>query len=234
MDQAGLMELIARMNTEDGHFTRSSETVSWKAYREAETLDDPGLFPLLREIITSNEGKKKEKREARKAAYFIYGRLMEKAFSPQEAVFFLQRLEVETDKYVLASMLDRVTDWGIKKHQLPAEMDFSPILNLTVDDRWLVRHSAIYALSACPGEESRRACAFYLRQEDEKSYKYEIYYANIALQVIGMPEDIPLLERFLKSRRPDLKLTAQGAIQRIRAREAGSTEDHGLIMKPRK
>jgi len=36
-----------------------------------------------------------------------------------------------------------------------------------------------------------------------------------------MPEDIPLLERFLKSRRPDLKITAQYAIQRIRERQAG-------------
>ncbi len=224
MDQAGLMDLIARINTVDEHFTCSSETTRWKALREAETLDAPDLFPLLREIITSNEGKKKEKREVRNAAYFIYGRLMEKAFSPKDAVFFLRRLEVETDKYVLSSMLERVKDWSMRGNQLPAGMDFSPILALTVDERWLVRHSAIHAHSACPGEESRRACAFYLRQEDEKTYKNEIYYANIALQKIGMPEDIPLLERFLKSRRPDLKLTAQYAIQYIREREAGLTQ----------
>lgn len=225
MDKAGLLALIARINTVDEHFTCSSETISWKALREAETLDDPGLFPLLREIITSNEGKKKEKREVRRAAYFIYGRLMEKAFSPQDAVFFLRRLEVETDKYVLSSMLDRVKDWGRKGRLLPPEVDVSPVLNLTVDDRRPVRHSAIYALAACPGEESRRTCAFYLGQEDEKAYQYEIYYAIIALQTIGMPEDIPLLERFLKSRRPDLKITAQYAIQRIRERQAGEKSE---------
>ena len=49
MDQAGLMELIGRINTEEEHFTRSDQTVSWKALREAETLADPALFPLLGE-----------------------------------------------------------------------------------------------------------------------------------------------------------------------------------------
>ena len=60
--------------------------------------------------------------------------------------------------------------------------------------------------------------AFYLSQEDEKSFEYEMYYANIAMQSIGEPEDIPLLKRFLKSRRPDLKMTAQYAIEKISAR----------------
>ena len=219
MDQAGLMELIGRINTEEEHFTRSDETVSWMALREAETLADPALFPLLREAITGNEGRVKGKREVRRAAYFIYGRLMEQVFSPAEVPFFLGRLTVETDKYLLSALLDRVADWGRKGLLLPGGMDFSPILALTADQRRNVRHDALRALSACPGEESRRACAFYLGQVDEKTYQYEMYYANIALQTIGRPEDIPLLERFLKSRRPDLKLTAQYAIRYIQERE---------------
>lgn len=221
MDRAEVMDLITRINTREEDFTVSTETTSWKALREAETLDDPGLFPVLREIVADNEGKAREKRVIRSATYFIYGRLMERAFSPSEAPFFLGRLTVETDKYVLSSILDRVSDWGRRGFLLPSGMDFSPVLPLTVDERRSVRHDAIRALSACPGEESRRACAFYLGQEDEKAYQYEIYYANIALQTIGEPEDIPLLERFLKSRRPDLKLTAQYAIQYIREREKG-------------
>ena len=47
---------------------------------------------------------------------------------------------------------------------------------------------------------------------------YIVIYANIAMQTIGEMEDIPLLERFLKSRRPDLKITAQYAIQYIKER----------------
>lgn len=222
MEKAELMELIGRINAQEEHFTDSRETVSWKALREAETLTDPALFPLLREIITDNEGKAKTRREVRRAAYFVYGRLMEKAFSPAEAPFLLERLRVESDKYVLSNLLDRMGDWGRKGLLLPEGMDFSPVLALTRDDRRQVRHDALRALSACPGEASREACAFYLRQGDEKTYQYEIYYANIALQTIGTAAEIPLLERFLKSRRPDLKLTAQYAVQYIREREAAS------------
>ena len=131
---------------------------------------------------------------------------------------YIQRLTVESDKYVLSSLLDRVSDWGRKNLLLPAELDLSPVLALTVEERRSVRHDAVRALSACPGEASRKACAYYLEQKDEKAYQYEIYYANIAFQTIGEPPDIPLLERFLKSRRPDLKLTAQYAIQYIRER----------------
>lgn len=220
MDKAALLALIDRINTSEEHFTDSRETTSWKALREAETLSDPALFPFLREIVTENEGKNRDRRQVRSAAYFIYGRLMERAFSPAEAPFFLGRLTVETDKYVLSSILDRVSDWGRKGLLLPREMDFSPVLALTVDERRAVRHDAIRALSACPGEASRRACTFYLAKEDEKVWQYEIYYANIALQSIGELQDVPLLERFLKSRRPDLKLTAQYAIQYIRERES--------------
>lgn len=219
MEKVGLLELIGRINTREEHFTDSRETTRWKALREAETLSDPALFPLLREIVTENEGKSKDRRQVRSAAYFIYGRLMERAFSPDEAPFFLGRLTVETDKYVLSSILDRVSDWGRKGLLLPREMNFSPVLALTVDERRAVRHDAIRALSACPGEASRRACTFYLAKEDEKAWQYEIYYANIALQSIGELQDVPLLERFLKSRRPDLKLTAQYAIQYIRERD---------------
>ena len=220
MDKAGLLDLIARINTREEDVRVSSETTRWKALREAETLTDPALFPLLREIIEENEGKSREKREVRSAAYFIYGRLMEQAFSPEDCDFFLRRLEAETDKYLLRSMLDRVKDWqGRQGILLPPELDTSPVARLAEDDRWLVRHAAIHALGTCPGEGSREVLRRWLSREDEKTYKYELWYAAIAMQSVGEPEDIPLLERFLKNRRRDLKITAKNAIQYIKERE---------------
>lgn len=223
MDKEYLLELISRINTEEKNIRVSSETVSWKALREAETLTDPALFPVLREIILENEGKTKAKRETRSTAYFILGRLMEQSFDGETCAFFLRRLEAETDKYLLHSMLGRVQDWQGKRNiLLPPELDSSPVVKLAEDDRWLVRHAAIHALGACPGEGSRAVLRFWLAQEDEKQYKYEMWYAAIAMQSVGEPEDIPLLERFLKSRRQDLKLTAKCAIQRIKEREAAA------------
>lgn len=87
MDKAALLALIDRINTREEHLADSRETTRWKALREAETLSDPALFPLLREIVTENEGKSKDRRQVRSAAYFIYGRLMERTFSPAEAPF---------------------------------------------------------------------------------------------------------------------------------------------------
>ena len=89
LDRNYLLELITRINTRDKHFTVSTETTSWKALREAETLTDPTLFPILQEIIEGHEGKKKEKREIRSAAYFIFGRLMQKSFRQDACAFFL-------------------------------------------------------------------------------------------------------------------------------------------------
>ena len=219
MDKNELLDLIARINTREEQFTVSSETTSWKALREAETLTDPELFPLLQEIIEEHEGKRKEMREIRSAAYFIFGRLMQASFDQDACAFFLQRLSVETDKYILSSMLDRVYDWWKPAGKsIPASLDIFPILTLTKNAQRHVRHGAIRALAACPRKESRDALTYYLTQEDEKTYKYEIYYANIAMQGIGEPEDIPLLERSLKSRRRDIKITAQYAIQFIRER----------------
>lgn len=219
MDKSELLALIMRINTKDEDFTISTETTSWKARREAEALTDPMLFSLLQEIIGEHEGNQKKDREIRSAAYFIFGRLMQAAFDSKACAFFLQRLWSEKDKYVLSAMLDRIYDqWRASGRMLPAELDISPILTLAKDERRLVRHSAIRALSACPRKESRDVLRYYLAQEDEKAYQYEIYYANIAMQSIGKPEDIPMLERFLKSRRPDLKITAGYAIGFIQER----------------
>lgn len=210
LDRNYLLELIARINTRDEQFTVCTETTRWKALREAETLTDPILFPILQEITEEHEGKEEEKQGIRSAAYFIFGRLMQKSFSQDACAFFLKRLEVETDNHVLWRMLDRVKDWrrptGIV---IPAGLDISPILTLAKSDTYEVRHAAIMALGACPGKESRDVLAYYLTQEDEKKFKYEIYYANIAMQDTGEPEDIPLLKRFIKSRKPDIKTTAR-------------------------
>lgn len=219
MEKEYLLDLIARINTQEKNIRVSTETIRWKALREAETLTDPAAFPLLREIVGENEGKAKEKREVRNAAYFIYGRMLEKAFSPEDCAFFLERLETETDKDILCPMLNRVKDWYGKEHiLLPPELDTSPVCRLAMHDHWQVRQSALHALSACPGPESREVLRRWLTQEDEKKYKYEMWYACIAMQTIGEPEDIPLLERFLKSRRQDLKITSRCAIQYINER----------------
>ena len=221
-----LLELITRMNTKYEQLTNITETTKWKAIREAETLTDPALFPILQEIIERNEGKKKEKQEIRSAAYFIFGRLMQKSFNQDACAFFLKRLEVETDKYALCQMLDRVRSWRQETGlTIPATLDISSILTLAKSDDYEVRNAAIKALRACPRKESRDALAYYLtlacylsKQNNAELLAYTIYYTNLAMCDIGEPEDIPLLERLLKNSNPDIRGTAKSAIRCIRER----------------
>ena len=62
-----VVDLISRVldksdhNYDNPNF-RSDETISWKAYREAELLDDQKLVPILTDII-KNEKKVSKKRE---------------------------------------------------------------------------------------------------------------------------------------------------------------------------
>lgn len=211
-----LQDLIARMGTAE-QVSDSRDSVSWKAHREAETLDDPALLPLLEEIIAAHP--KAKERQIRCDAHFIYGKILKNRFTREGCAYLIGRLEAETNKYALYPILDLLRDLPI-----PADMDIASILRCARHEQWLVRHSAIRALGACPSEESREALRWYLRQEDEKAYRQEIIYAQAALGRMGTPEDIPLLEGRLRSRSRDVRLSAEIAIERIRARAAGQPD----------
>ncbi|MBP3244346.1 MAG: hypothetical protein J6M59_04505 [Bacteroidaceae bacterium] len=53
----------------------------------------------------------------------------------------------------------------------------------------------------------------------KKKYEYEIIYANASLGSIGSKEDIPFLEKHVKSRKRDIRDSARFAIDRIKERE---------------
>lgn len=209
MNKEDLKNLINRMSAVEETYN-SEDTVSWKATREAENLTDTALLPILEEIITENA--KPKGRHIRNEAYFIYGKILKNSFDRNGCVFFINRLTVETDKYILSGMLDRLADI-----EIPTDLDISPIILHTQSEKWLVRHAAIRALGSCSTQKSRDALSFFLKQEDEKKYKYEITYANAAMGKIGDHTDIPLLERHINSRIQDIKISAQMAIEKIKA-----------------
>lgn len=211
MNKEQIILLIERMNTVE-NVRESSDSISWKAHREAETLDDASLYPLLQEIICENS-KPKEKKN-RGAAYFIIGKLLINSFHKAACEFFIAQLMVETDKYIIASMLERMADI-----EIPSDICIEPLVYHSRNEKWLIRHSAICALGSSRTEMSKAALAFYLNQEDEKAYKQEIIYANASLGRIGELSDIPLLEKHILSRSRDIKISAQFAIDRIRKRE---------------
>ena len=117
----------------------------------------------------------------------------------------------ETNKYVISSILDLLSEITI-----PKDVDVSLILECSKNDKWQIRQSALMALGSCATNESREALLYYINQDDDTKYKNEITYANASLGKIGIMEDIPLLEKHVKSRKRDVCDSAKYAIESIK------------------
>ena len=211
MNKKGLENLIEQMADAEEVYN-NEDTVSWKAMREAETLADTELLPILKEIII--EKAKPKERRLRSEAYFIYGKILKNSFDKDGCRFFINQLTIENDKYILSTILDCLTEIKISE-----DIDISPIIFHTQNEKWLVRYAAIRTLGSCFTQKSREALSFYLKQCDEKKYMYEITYANTAMGKIGTDKDIFLLEQHKDSRIERIKTSARTAIEKITIRE---------------
>lgn len=189
----------------------SADDPAWFAYRKAEMLDDRKLLRLLCEIV--EEHSRKQEKELRRNAYFVMEKLLSKAMDTEYCQFLLDRLGMETDRYVLAAMLDDI-GWL----RLPRDVNIENIISCSKNEKWLIRHSAIHALRASDTEEAREAVRYWVRQADEKKYKYELIYAHAVLNEIGTAADISLLEQHTHSRIRDVRDSAKYAIESIRKR----------------
>jgi HEAT repeat protein len=200
-----LADLIARMATPEHGCTNSDDSISWKAHREAETLGDPSIADELAEYLRNQPD-----RSLRRHAYFILGKLGQKVRGRECASILLSHLRAETNKYVLSVLLEALG--GVRK---PADLDLSNVFRLLADDRWLVRHAAIQALrhTDSPAVEDQL-----LHLLEATSDPYDMTYCQATLNEIGSPKAIPFLEKNLKSRKVDVKMSAKFAIEAIKAR----------------
>ena len=220
MKKNEILDLIERMMTFENGLI-SNQTTSWKAHQEADNLSDRNLLPILYEIVDENEGKDKRKQFVRSRCYYIIGQITKKTFEHQDAVYVFRQLQNEIkNNDALGALIDIIYFWWQRDANIfvPTDIDISPLIEIATTQRGRLKYQAIEALGNCPVKESREFLRSYLTQEDEKKYKEEIRSANIALQRNGEPEDIPYLERFLKSRIPNSKITAQYAINYIKER----------------
>ncbi|TGX82450.1 hypothetical protein E5358_06675 [Palleniella muris] len=93
MEKDDILELTGRMCAPHEPEVRCSwERTSWKAFREAEKLTDRTLFPVLEEIINESG------LDIRKAAYFIYKKLLVRQFDEDKFAFLLSQLDKEAEK----------------------------------------------------------------------------------------------------------------------------------------
>lgn len=200
------MDLITRMTTPEPRCLNSDDSISWRAHREAETLADPAMVDEIAEYLQHETNK-----DHRKAGYFILGKLGQKVRSSDCASVLLSHVTRETYKYALSTLLDALS--GVCK---PRDLDLSPVFRLLEDDRWLVRHSAIKSLKRTNSREAEHQLLHLLEKTSDPS---DIIYCQSTLNEIGTAKAIPFIEKNLRSRKRDVKISAQLAIEAIHARE---------------
>ena len=204
-----LIDLIKRMSVEEKG-VNSDDSVSWKAYREAESLDEERFIKQLMDYLTIENNK-----TFRDSAYFILGKLLMKFTDKVAIQFYIDRLIFETDKYVLSHMLDRLKD--IEKEQ---SIELTPIIQCTESEKWLVRYSAINALTKTNHEAAKSKIRAIVQLDDQKKYKYEIVYAVATLGTVGEIEDIALLKPLFSSRIRDIRDSAKFAAESLSCRSS--------------
>ena len=209
MDEDKIYDLIARMTIKE-HATSSKKSVSWNAYREAERISDETVYPILMRIIEENHKNK----AIREAAYIIMGYSLRNIFNKEACIFLIQKLDEETYMQGVTSILE-----SLACIHIPEDIDMSLVIKCSQNDKWQIRHSALSALGSSATHANRDALLYFINQEDEKKYEYEIIYANASLGKIGLKEDIPFLEKHIKSRKRDISDSALFAIDRIKERE---------------
>lgn len=204
-----LINLIDRMldtsdqNKEAGY--DSSKTISWKALREAENIENPAYIPQLITFIDNEKDKKKRDR-----SYFLLGHIAKNTSDLKALDYLIYRIQKETDKYIISSLLDRIA--AIKK---PIGTDLQPLIQATKSDKWLIRHSAIQSLKNALDSVAETALIEILNDSDDP---YDLVYTNATINTIGTLRAIPFLEKHLKSRKRDVKDSAKYAIEEIKKR----------------
>lgn len=215
MTKEELYNLLDEMSLPDA-IVNKLHTPQWRFWKKETHINENEAFLLLREFVERRP--KETDAEIRENAYSVLAKLLLHNMQIEYCQFLIDRLAAETNKYILHTMLS-----NIRRLQLPEGIDISPIIACSKSEQWLVRHNAIMTLGISSTAESREAVRYWVRQEDNKKYRFELFYANSVLGFIGEPEDIALLGRHIHSRIQDVRETAIYAIENIKKR-FGMTE----------
>ena len=191
----------------------SSQSVSWHAHREAERLSDPALLTELRSLVASSASKSELR-----ALYFVLGALGANTSDVRCAYLLVERVPVEKDKYVLASVLE-----ALAKIEKPADFPLEGVFERLSDNRWLVRHAAIGALLKTNSSVVEDRLLQHLASTNDP---YDMIYCHVTLGSVGSAKCLPALQPGLASRKQDVKGSAEAAVRAIGLRSASLGPPH--------
>ncbi|KAA2239041.1 hypothetical protein F0L74_22790 [Chitinophaga agrisoli] len=199
-----LTDLIQRMlDKSDQDTVRiSSDTISWKALREAEKIANDRYIPQLIDFIDNEKDKEKRGR-----AYFLLGHITRNTQNATATGYLISRIDKEKDKYVLSTLLDR-----IQYLDKPLNTDITPIIHATRSNQWQIRDSAISALKGSKDPLAEDTLIDIIKDPGSKN---GLWYVNSTLANIGTRKSIPYLLALLDHKQQDVSGTALNAILAI-------------------
>lgn len=205
-----LNKLIDRMVIKE-RVASSEQSIRFLAFREAEKSDDVKYLPQLKSYIEMH--KQKNKKNHRNAAYFIIGNILIKNPTLEYINYLLDCVLIETDKYIIYSILDRLAEVKISE-----EINMDPIIQCTKSEKWLIRHSAIKALRLSNTDLARQTAIDFLKTEDITKNQYDIIDAIDVLGYIGNISDISFIKPLLAEKVRDVRNAAKYTIEKIEKR----------------
>lgn len=192
----------------------SDESISFRALREAELINDKEMIPIIIDLI--NNSNSSQDTLSRRDAYFILSKLLLKHQNLEALQFLINQVKIESDTYVISSLLDRISEL-----EKPETVDIKPIVQYIQHQNWTIQHSAIGALKKSRNPEARKVIVDILLRykEDIKKNKYNIIYAISTLSYIGNKDDLDLLGELSVSKIRDIRDSSIFAIESITKRQ---------------
>lgn len=203
-----LLKLVAKMSGKD--ILATSDTILAdenvkQAYEEARNINDPSFSEELISYISSETDDEK-----RNHLYFIFSNLIRNAKLLNCLQFLIDRLLLEKKVDILVTILSTLED--IFK---PLTIDITPIFKCTDSKSWHVRGKAYLALT----NTANNVEEFLSGKLQNIFIVDDQLYLLFALRYVGKDLSIPVVESFVKSRKPSIKNAASYTLAVILLRQ---------------
>jgi hypothetical protein len=188
----------------------SNKTISWAAHDEARQLTRLELLPDLYSFIETETDDDKKRN-----AYFILGHVAKNTNDLNGLIFLMDRLSKEKKRPLIEGILMRLAELF-----KPKTIDLNPIYKLTENRNWHIRGLAYEALT----NTEHKIESYLLDKLREAVNKDDIGYLINTLKYVGTRQSLPVIEKYLKNRKPTIKDSAETATAVILLREKEPNE----------
>ncbi|GAA0337409.1 hypothetical protein GCM10008967_29580 [Bacillus carboniphilus] len=218
-----VIDLINRMNDTtrvfDPEFNGYVPVISKQAYNEAEQLADKECIEPLKNLIAVHSSNKAFDKDVRRKVYNILNKIATNTNEMDVFTFFEERLDYETDKYIVG---DGLLEDIVRSEYVPA---LKRILPLVEHKDWQVRHEAIRLLGRYQKEEVEDTLLSLLKAD---SNPYDIEYTLGALGRIGSTKVLERIDPLLYHKKGEVRASAIAILKVVGGKTYMKVYEEGL------